>query len=203
MLDEGFNIDGTVGGHSCFSIPFILFFLTYKYRSTIAENKSVSTLFEEFKCAKYRQMVYYPLFFLRRFIYMCGICFLRTTLQLKSLATHHSLSLCVATSSQLDLDCLKVVVNSVNEFFLGMVFVITSLCLLDLSDEGIKIIGAILGIGTMLVVSINAVLSIVVVVLKINDKCKRKTNVSWGRRGHKETTIVGEVTSVEQCLIRA
>ena len=183
MIDEGFNVDGVIGSviaFLCLCIPFILFFLTYKYSDTVGENKSVSSLFDEFKSQKFSQMLFYPLFFLRRFTYMCGICFLKNypVIQVANNASFSFIVFFYIVVTRPYKDCLKVVINSVNELFLGTVFIVTSLCLLDLSDDNISTMGIFLGIGTISVIGINGLMSILLMIQKLREKCKKKNSIS-------------------------
>ena len=183
MIDQGFSVNGVIGStliSLSFFLTFYLFYYIYKHRDTIADNKSVSTLTEEFKSDKYIQMLYYPLFFLRRFVYMCGICFLKDypLVQVINNASFSFIVFCYIVVVRPYKECVKVIINSINELFLGIVFITTGCCLLDLSDDDISTMGMFLGIGTICVVGINGLLSILALAIKIKDKCKKKNNVS-------------------------
>ena len=162
----------------CAIVIPLMFFLIYKYRNTVGSNKTVSTLFEDFKCDRYLRMIYYPLFFLRRLLYISGIVFLSDypLLQVIMNSSFSFLSVVYVFIVKPFEKIQKQILNCANEIFLLIVFIVTGLSLLDFSDDKAVTIAIVFSLGTMLLVIGNLILMMWLGVVKLKEKCKKADN---------------------------
>ena len=179
------NIERSIGIVTvllCAVVIPLLFILTYKHRNTVEFNKTVTILFEDFKCERYMTMIYYPLFFLRRLLYISGIVFLSDypLLQVILTSTFSFVFVAYVFVFKPFNSIQKLILNCVNEMFLFVVFVVTGLSLLDLSEDRVVMIAIIFSLGTMVLVLGNFILMVWLGVNKLKEKCKKDDSEEHG-----------------------
>ena len=203
MLNEGISTDRTIGsfiGFLCFIVIPLISILTYAFRRSLRNKKSISTLFEEFKSQKYSQLLYYPLFFLRRFIYVSGFFVLKEypLVQVIVNLSFSFITVCYLVIVKPFKNAIHTLVSFINEIFLGVLFGVTGSCLLDLSEDTLELLTKVVVISTGSIIMLNGALFIIVSCRGCRKKKNRRTHaieMQISTEEKKDFTVIGETRS--------
>ena len=171
---------------------------TYRNQKVIEEGgekiKSFATFYYEFKCDRgFFSMMFYPLFFLRRYCYILGLYFLEDypLIQVISNSSLSVLTLVHLIVFKPFIDKANNVLNIISEVILSVMFILSGCFLLDLSDDLEQYLGKSLIIlaGSVVLIVIG---SLVFKLIRSIRNCRKKRYNEVVPELHNQTEVQSE-----------
>ena len=172
---------------------------THRNQKIIEEGgdkiKSFATFYDEFKCDRgFVSMMFYPLFFLRRYCYILGLYYLEDypLIQVIVNSSFSVLTLSYLIAYKPFIEKANNVVNIASETFISLMFILSGCFLIDMPSNIDNILGKSLLLLAVLVVLV-ILGSVIVKIISAIKSCKRKkryTQVSQDPQSAPGTIIV-------------